>query len=126
MDRADGSYPQEPILIHGDLHYWNVHVYRGELYLIDFEDIILGYPIQDIAVSFYYIEDRDDYPELKIAFQQGYTTLRSWPDFSETQLATLMAARSINFINYVAHTDPEPQDFIQRRCLYLERYLEKT
>jgi Ser/Thr protein kinase RdoA (MazF antagonist) len=28
---ADGQ-----ILIHGDLHYWNVHLDQGELYVIDF------------------------------------------------------------------------------------------
>lgn len=118
------SGPQKPILIHGDLHYWNVHHYRGELYLLDFEDIMLGYPIQDIAVSFYYIEDRDDYPDLQIAFHQGYTTLLPWPDLNDYQIATLMAARSANFMNYVARIDPEPQNFIQRRCLYLQRYLD--
>ena len=46
------------ILIHGDLHYYNVHSSRGRLYVIDFEDIMLGYPIQDIAVTFYYGNDR--------------------------------------------------------------------
>ena len=29
------------ILIHGDLHYWNIHYHKGELYVIDFEDINL-------------------------------------------------------------------------------------
>ncbi|MCJ7703499.1 MAG: phosphotransferase, partial [Anaerolineales bacterium] len=70
------SNPDALILIHGDLHYWNVHVHRGELYLLDFEDIMLGYPLQDIAITLYYGQDRDGYPQLRSAFQRGYTRLR--------------------------------------------------
>ena len=52
---------EELMLIHGDLHYWNVHVHRGQLYLIDFEDINLGYPVQDIAVTLSYGRHREGY-----------------------------------------------------------------
>lgn len=111
------------IWIHGDLHYWNVHVYKGELYVIDFEDIMAGYPVQDIAVTLYYGRTRDDYPELRQAFQSGYTSLRPWPINAPGQLETLMAARSVNFINYVARIDPEPEEYLDMRCRELEGYL---
>jgi len=37
------SSGRAPHLIHGDLNYGNVHVHRDRLYLLDFEDIMLGY-----------------------------------------------------------------------------------
>ena len=42
----------EPLrLLHGDLHPWNVRSYRGVLSPIDFEDLMLGWPVQDIATT---------------------------------------------------------------------------
>ncbi|TFG72814.1 MAG: hypothetical protein E4H27_01915 [Anaerolineales bacterium] len=118
------SDPDGQILIHGDLHYWNVHVYRGDLTIIDFEDVMLGYPVQDVAITLYYGMDLEAYTALRTAFKQGYSSLRLWPVKDEAQIATLMAARSANFINYVARIDPNPQAFIERRCESLKEFIE--
>jgi Ser/Thr protein kinase RdoA (MazF antagonist) len=118
------EHQEEPFWIHGDLHYWNVHVYGGVLTVIDFEDIMLGYPVQDIAVTLYYGDHRQDYPELRQAFQRGYSSKREWPVNTEYQLQTLWAARTVNFINYMAYINPDPVDYIERRCQDLYRYLE--
>jgi len=37
-----------------------------------------------------------------------------------------MAARRVNFINYVARIDPSPQDYIARRCQDLAVFLDGT
>ncbi len=115
-----------PFIIHADLHYWNVHIYRGELYVIDFEDLVLGYPVQDIAICLYYLRNDVNYAALAAAFQSGYASEREWPSFSERDLQTLWGARMLNFINYVAHVD-EPEgarEFINARCRELEGLLE--
>jgi Ser/Thr protein kinase RdoA (MazF antagonist) len=112
------------ILIHGDLHYWNVHLYQGQLYIMDFEDVMLGYPLQDIAITLYYGRQREDYQDLRSAFKRGYTSLRTWPVEREAQIQTLIAARSVNFINYVARIDPSPQEYIEQRCAELKAYLD--
>ena len=96
------------ILIHGDLHFWNVHLHRGKLYAIDFEDIMLGYPLQDVAVTLSYGREREGYPAWKEAFYQGYSSIREWPVKDQAQMETLIAARSVMFINYVARIDPKP------------------
>lgn len=114
-----------PMLMHGDLHVWNVHLYRGDLYVIDFEDMILGYPAQDVAITLFYGRSRDNYPALRAAFQDGYNSLRPWPLQSEQQLQTLIAARTVNFINYVAWVDEEPQAYIHDRCAELKLFLEQ-
>jgi Ser/Thr protein kinase RdoA (MazF antagonist) len=113
------------ILIHGDLHYYNVHSYRGRLHVIDFEDIMWGYPIQDIAVTFYYGNDRDDYFDLCEAYREGYSTIRPWPVESREQIDILGAARAVMFINYVARIHPDPEDFIDNKCRWLEEFLKK-
>ena len=114
-----------PRLIHGDLHSWNVHVAGGRLYLLDFEDIALGYPLQDVAVTLYYEQDRPDYDALAQAFEQGYSQVRPWPVTARRQLELLWAARRAMFVNYVAHTWPQPQEFIQRACVRLGQFLER-
>jgi Ser/Thr protein kinase RdoA (MazF antagonist) len=128
--RADDAFeklyadPDGLILLHGDLHYWNVHVYQGEFYVIDFEDVMLGYPVQDVAITLSYGRQQEGYKELRAAFKGGYTGLRTWPAESERQIQTLMAARSVNFINYVARIDPSPQEYIEQRCEGLKQHLE--
>lgn len=111
------------ILIHGDLHYWNVHFYRGELYVLDFEDINLGYPVQDVAVTLYYGHQREGHDERKEAFKKGYSSLREWPVEDERTIETLMAARRVMFINYVARIDPSPEEYINERCEELVHFL---
>ena len=130
IERADDVFAKlfadkdGQILIHGDLHYWNVHFHRGELYVIDFEDINLGYPVQDIAVTLSYGRERDGYNEWKTAFEQGYKSVRAWPIEGERTIETLMAARSVMFINYVARIDPSPLEYIEKRSEGLEQFLK--
>ena len=117
-----------PFVIHGDLHYWNVHISRGKLHIIDFEDMVLGFPIQDIAISFYYLRDRDDYTALTDAFLEGYARERKLLPFNERDLHLLWMARMANFINYVANVEDaeDAKPFIADRCKELDAYLAKT
>lgn len=123
------SDPTEQILIHGDLHYWNVHLYQNRLYLIDFEDLNLGYPIQDIAIVLYYGRDREDAVPLQNALAEGYAKVRPWPlqtaaDFEAVD--TIIAARMAMFANYVAHTLPpeEGKGYLDGWFAELQKYLD--
>jgi Ser/Thr protein kinase RdoA (MazF antagonist) len=59
----------EPMrILHGDLHQWNVRYARGVLSPIDFEDLMLGWPVQDIATTLYYFLDLEAYASLRAAF----------------------------------------------------------
>jgi Ser/Thr protein kinase RdoA (MazF antagonist) len=115
--------PNPPMLIHGDLHFGNIHVSRGKLYFLDFEDICLGFPVQDVAIGLYYGRSLPDYPVLVRSFQEGYSSLRSWPVESPQLLAGLMAARNANFINYVAGILPTPQEMLNGMFKRLEQFL---
>lgn len=97
-----------PGVIHADLHQWNVRLYRGQVGAIDFEDLMWGYPLQDIAITYYYLQDREDYIELKSAFSSGYQTRLTWPEQYSGQLDILIAGRGLDLLNYVLQDkDPE-------------------
>ena len=50
----------EPMrILHGDLHQWNVRIAHGLLSPIDFEDLMMGWPVQDIATTLYYFLDEN-------------------------------------------------------------------
>lgn len=117
--------PAEAMIIHGDLHIWNTHYWRGEVFMLDFEDLMWGYPIQDVAITLWYCRDREDYPDLRAAFKSGYSSVRPWPG-SEAQIEALNIARTLMFINYAAHImddKTEAEEYMERQCAKLEDYL---
>jgi Ser/Thr protein kinase RdoA (MazF antagonist) len=95
-------------VIHNDLHQWNVKVFHGKIYALDFEDLMWGYPVQDIAVTLYYLQGYAAYPALREAFQQGYTLYRDWPEQRPKQIDLLIASRGLELANFVLQ-DPHPQ-----------------
>ncbi|CAN5580549.1 phosphotransferase [soil metagenome] len=95
------SRDETPQLLHGDLHWWNVMSYRGKLQVIDFEDLAWGFPVQDIAITFYYIAEEDNFSELRAAFQAGYETVAPWPEMYPGQIELHMVHRAIDLFNFV-------------------------
>ena len=86
--------------------------------MIDFEDVLLGFPMQDIAICLYYLRNYENYPELAAAFQSGYATERDWPSFSQSDLHTLWMGRMANFANYAAQVDePRAPASLSRRAV---------
>jgi Ser/Thr protein kinase RdoA (MazF antagonist) len=106
-------------VIHNDLHQWNVKVYRGKLYALDFEDLMWGFPVQDIAITLYYFQGYDQYPELRKAFERGYTSRNEWPEACPGQIESLVAGRGLDLANFVLQ-DPNPE-WQQEAPAFLER-----
>lgn len=97
----------EPMrVIHGDLHQWNVRVYRGILSPIDFEDLMWGWPVQDIATTLYYFLG-PNFQELRAAFRQGYTHRSPWPERYPGEIDAFVAARGVGLVNFLLN-DPDP------------------
>jgi Ser/Thr protein kinase RdoA (MazF antagonist) len=118
IDRLKAS--GEPMrILHGDLHQWNVRNAHGVLSPIDFEDVMLGWPLQDIATTSYYFFPLDDYPALRSAFQDGYTRHSPWPERHPGEIDSFIAARGIGLANLVLN-DPnissriDPAEFVER------------
>lgn len=100
------------ILLHGDINPWNVLLCEGKLGIIDFEDSILGYPAQDIAVMLYYYRYNKEYKEFKESLISGYNSEIPIAKFDEFELEILMIARRLNFINYVLIIQDNPWEYI--------------
>lgn len=128
IDRLKAG-PNDMCVIHGDLHQWNVKVYRGRISALDFEDLMWGYPVQDIAITFYYIRRHEQYPTLREAFMQGYTSRRPWPEEYRGEVDTFIAGRGLMLVNDVLLfpnlvDQQETSRFIERTEANLQAFLE--
>jgi Ser/Thr protein kinase RdoA (MazF antagonist) len=102
----------EPMrILHNDLHQWNVRIWHGRLSPIDFEDLMWGWPVQDIATSLYYHLD-ESYFTMRDAFQQGYTRILPWPERYPGEIGAFLAAQGMMLANFIL-TDPNPAWRIQ-------------
>jgi Ser/Thr protein kinase RdoA (MazF antagonist) len=116
---------KERQIVHGDLHIWNVHARYGELWALDFEDIMWGSRAQDIAISLYYLDDRPDRADLISAFRRGYETRAPWPT-EDAELDAFMAARRLMFVNYVFNIDmPDREEFLAKSVQRLQSFLDR-
>lgn len=98
VDRLKAS--GEPMrILHADLHQWNVRFNRGRLAPIDFEDLMWGWPVQDIATTLYYFLD-DDFDSVWKAFQRGYERLCPWPERYPGEIEAFIAARALMLVNF--------------------------
>ena len=93
---------QAHIVIHGDLHDENVKVYRGELTPFDWEDLLWGTPILDVATCLFYVRHRPDYPDLARALRSGYERHRPWVETRPGEVDQLLIARGIDMLNFIA------------------------
>lgn len=116
-------------LLHGDLHQWNVRYSRGRLSPIDFEDLMWGWPVQDIATTLYYSVDEDDYPVKRVAFEQGYQRISPWPERIPGEIASFIAARGLGMANFVLHhpelIDNDTPAFLERVEKRLQRLMKQ-
>ncbi len=121
--------PANPHVLHADLHQGNVKVYRGKLYALDFDDTMIGYPVQDAAISFYYILHHPEYGDLREAYQRGYASERPWPEAYPGQIDAFVAGRAFLLVNFLVQ-DPRYQQmapgFIERTEKDLRAYLDKS
>jgi Ser/Thr protein kinase RdoA (MazF antagonist) len=109
----------EPMrIIHGDLHQWNVRISRQGLSPIDFEDLMWGWPAQDIATTLYYLLDETDYDAKRAAFEEGYRSVSPWPEHYPGEINTFIASRGLGLFNFVLNNGDllhiTPQDFANR------------
>jgi len=128
VDRLIAS--EEPMrILHGDLHQWNVRIYRGVLSPIDFEDLMWGWPVQDIATTLYDLLRLDEYQALRSAFLRGYTRVSPWPERYPGEVDAFMAARALGLANFVLNDlssewQRQTGEFIERTgkrlCLLLQ------
>lgn len=93
-----------PIPLHADLHQWNLKSWRGRLSLFDFDDSGFGVPLQDLAISAYYVRRLDR--GLEQAMHEGYGARRALPpEVSGPTYEATLASRNLLLLNDVLATN---------------------
>ena len=111
-------------IVHGDIHPWNVHQRHTQLILLDFEDVMWAHPVQDIGITFYYRQDDPLYPAYRAAYEEGYTSIRSWPETYKGQVEDFVVARTLMFANFILNMGEDPTKFYDTIFPRLIKYLE--
>lgn len=116
-------------VIHADLGYGNIIVNHARLHPLDFEDIIWGYPVQDIALAWFDLARAvppEAYERLSACFRAGYESRLPWPESAPGELDTFRAARMIWVTNYVAQYEaPYLAQHIAWNARVLEHFLDQ-
>lgn len=95
-------------LIHNDLHLGNCKFHRGEVQVFDFDDCGWGYYLYDLAVTLYYLRNRED-PTLQKALLEGYQQMRSLPKQRESCLKAMIAARRLHLMRDLVKRQDNPK-----------------
>ena len=98
---------QEFILLHGDCHKGNLIHRPGEgIFIVDFDDICFGPPVQDL---FLLLPDIPDNCENELTwFFKGYETFRPFNRKSLELFPLLRAMRIIHFVSWLAIQSHDP------------------
>lgn len=92
----------KPIRIHGDCHFANIIYRPGEsFYLIDFDDMVMGPPVQDIWMLLPGTLE-DTYVEMDILLE-GYEMFHSFDRRSFRLIEPLRAMRFVHYMAWCAH-----------------------
>ena len=85
-------------LIHADIHQWNYLFWRGEIKLLDFNNVGYAHYLFDLAVTLDNLLDRADYATLKAALLKGYQRERTLPANCQRYLRSLIALRNLTHL----------------------------
>lgn len=91
--------------IHADLHYGNIRLDGGRLHVIDFDDSLWGYPVQDIGISLFYLQHLPNFAELRAAFMEGYCSLRPSPEDYPGQIDAMIVQRRLDLFSYLIQAE---------------------
>jgi Ser/Thr protein kinase RdoA (MazF antagonist) len=91
---------ESAIVIHADLHGWNVMSHDDEIFIFDFDDSGIGLRVQDLATTLYYL----DTPEQDAALLAGYQSVMDLPVYNQYQMKGLLLQRRIILLNYLFDT----------------------
>lgn len=108
--------------IHADLHGYNLMWHAEQLSVFDFDDAGLGWPIQDLAISSYYVRD---IPGAEQHIRAGYAQVSPVPPVSDTVFETLLMARGVLLFNDLLVIESAGERaFIPEYCRRMELRLE--
>ena len=106
-------------IIHADVHGWNVMWNGSEAAIFDFDDCAIGLPVQDLAVTLYYLDKAGH----RQSILDGYQSVAELPEYSKTDMDALILQRRIFLLNYLLETtNPEHRAMVPK---YLEGTMQR-
>lgn len=139
--RAEGAFEEAfagrtPILLHADLHGYNLKWHEGSLAVFDFDDSGLGVPALDLAVSAFYLRPGDDglaggeaAAATEEALLAGYASQAPLPQVRAEVFEGLVASRQLLLANDLlgsttAQWRGQAADYLQASVDRLRSWLE--
>jgi Ser/Thr protein kinase RdoA (MazF antagonist) len=115
--------PLQPI--HADLHSYNLMWHQNQLAVFDFDDAGLGLPIQDLAITLYYLRDIA-YADTEL--WDGYHSVNSHLSIASDSFELLLMGRGILLLNdLLVLTTPADHEFlpefVRRMQLRLQHFV---
>lgn len=108
-------------LIHGDLHQQNILFHEGQARALDFEYCGWGYFLYDFTPLLWQLKLRPDYAELEQALWEGYQAVRPLPSDWRAHLETLIAARQVASIRWLALNHENPSVYPHAQAMMAQR-----
>jgi len=120
---------EAPRMIHADLHEDNAFVRQdGSIAVLDFDDCMLGWPVQDLGITVFTIAHLDDFEVLERALRRGYERVAPWPERVPGEVRVFAADRCLMLSNYIVQDhDPaylaEAEIWVRRWAARIDRLL---
>jgi Ser/Thr protein kinase RdoA (MazF antagonist) len=113
------------IPVHYDLHLGNAKVHKGRLFIFDFDDAVLAWPILDLAVTIHSLRRRSNGAELEEAYWHGLDGQSYLQDWEESDFESLVAIRGLFIANEILSSiHPEFRQQAARQVEQTQRWLE--
>jgi Ser/Thr protein kinase RdoA (MazF antagonist) len=95
--------------------------------LIDFQDLIWGFEIQDVVIALQALDHFDGAEVFFEAFRAGYEEVRRWPEAEPQTIEALEAARHLNVLNFgLSMRKPGLEPFIARHAEPVAEWMART
>lgn len=113
------------IVIHADLHPYNILKTSKGLAVLDFDDVGVGTRLQDLAISSFYLRDRTGGEE---ALKSGYQSVTDLPECEPSDLEALLVSRQLLLLNDLLDVTTAEEiaftpTYIERTRVRLKNYL---
>jgi Ser/Thr protein kinase RdoA (MazF antagonist) len=117
-------------LIHGDLNFSNCKFYQGKIQVFDFDDCGWGYYIYDLAVTLYYLRNREDVLNLRQALLESYQQTRSLSTEELSCIDALIAARRLQLLRDLLQRQDNPKlrelipDYVEKSVELMKKFID--
>lgn len=93
--------------LHADMNLSNTRYHRGRLHVIDFDDSLFCFPIQDAGIAIWILERQTGSAAIRIPFKRGYASVRHWPDAWDETIDLFIDARRLDMFSLSLKLDWE-------------------